>query len=136
MNKREAKREYKEAKAAVGVYRVHNVGEDRSLVGSSVNVAARLNRHRAGLRMGRHENKDLQRDWNRLGETGFAFEVLDELTETDRPGFDVKRELPVLGTRATVARAARTLRRARVQPAAKVNQEASNGKDEAAGRAR
>jgi hypothetical protein len=96
MDKHAAKREYKEAKPAAGVYRVHNVGEDRSLVGSSVNVAARLNRHRAGLRMGGHENKALQRDWNRLGETGFEFEVLDTLTETDRPGSDVKRDLAVL----------------------------------------
>lgn len=45
---------------------IRNIPEDRSLVGSSVNVAAILNRHRAGLRMGGHENKDLQRDWNRL----------------------------------------------------------------------
>lgn len=96
MDKRAAKREYKEAKIAAGVYRVHNLAEDRSLVGSSVNVAAILNRHRAGLRMGGHENKELQRDWNRLGETGFAFEVLDELTGTDRPGFDLKSDLAVL----------------------------------------
>jgi len=96
MDKRAAKREYKEAKIAAGVYRVHNVAEGRSLVGASVNVSAILNRHRAGLRMGSHENKDLQRDWNRLGEAGFAFEVLDTLTGTDSPGVDVKRELAAL----------------------------------------
>jgi hypothetical protein len=96
MDKRAAKQEYKEAKVAAGVYRVHNVAEDRSLVGSSMNMAARLNRHCAGLRMGVHENKELQRDWNRLGETGFVFEVLDTLTGTDRPGFDGKRDLAVL----------------------------------------
>ncbi|HEV7518499.1 MAG TPA: GIY-YIG nuclease family protein [Thermoanaerobaculia bacterium] len=96
MDKREAKREYKEAKIAAGVYRVHNTADDRSLVGASVNVNAILNRHRAGLRMGAHENKDLQSDWNRLGETSFAFEVLDTLTGEDKPGFDVKRELATL----------------------------------------
>jgi len=96
MDKRAAKREFKEAKIAAGVYRVHNVVEDRSLVGASINVSAILNRHRAGLRMGAHENKELQRDWNRLGEAGFVFEVVDTLTETDRPGIDLKRELAAL----------------------------------------
>ena len=96
MDKRAAKREYKEAKIAAGVYRVHNIPEDRSLVGSSVNLTAILNRHRAGLRMGGHENKDLQQDWNRLGDESFAFEVLDELTGTDQPDFDLKSELTVL----------------------------------------
>ena len=96
MDKRAANREYKEAKIAAGVYRVHNLAEDRSLIGASVNVAAILNRHRSGLRMGGHENKELQRDFNRLGEAGFAFEVLDELTGTDLPGFDLKRDLAVL----------------------------------------
>lgn len=96
MDKRAAKREYKEAKIAAGVYRVRNTAEDRSLVGSSVNVNAILNRHRAGLRIGAHENKELQRDWNRLGETAFAFEVLDTLTDDDELGFDFKRDLSTL----------------------------------------
>ena len=96
MDKRAAKREYKEAKIAAGVYRVHNTADDRSLVGSSVNVTAILNRHRVGLRAGGHENKDLQRDWNRLGETACAFEVLDTLTGDDKPGFDLKRDLVTL----------------------------------------
>ncbi|MFY9824816.1 MAG: GIY-YIG nuclease family protein [Thermoanaerobaculia bacterium] len=96
MDKRAAKREYKEAKIAAGIYRVYNTTEDRSLVGSSVNVNAILNRHRAGLRMGAHKNKELQRDWNRLGETAFAFEVLDTLTSDDELGFDFKRELSTL----------------------------------------
>jgi hypothetical protein len=96
MDKRAAKREFKEAKTVAGIYRVHNVAEDRSLVGASINVTAILNRHRAGLRMGGHENKKLQSDWNRLGEAGFAFEVVDTLKEADRPGTDVKRELATL----------------------------------------
>src|SRR3954453_15546397 len=96
MDKRTLTRDYKEAKIAAGVYRVHNTQTDRSLVGSSVNVTERLNRQRAGLKMGRHENKELQRDWDHLGDGAFAFEVLDTLTEPDRPGYDVKRELRVL----------------------------------------
>lgn len=96
MDKRELKREYKEAQIPMGVYRVHNTAEDRSLVGSSVNLPAILNRHRADLKMGAHRNGALQRDWARLGDGAFAFEVLDTLTPRDEPGYDAKRELRAL----------------------------------------
>ena len=96
MDKRKLKREYKEARIPMGVYRVHNTADDRSLVGSSTNVAAMLNRHRAQLKMGLHPNRELQQDWARLGEEAFGFEVLDTLTARDEPGFDAKGELGAL----------------------------------------
>ena len=96
MDKRALKREYKEAAVAAGVYRVWNKQRDRSLVGSNVNVNAILNRHRAELRMGAHRNRELQGEWNEIGEDGFVFEVLDTLPASDEPGYDVKGELRVL----------------------------------------
>jgi hypothetical protein len=96
MDKRTIKREYKEAEIPAGVYRVWNKQQDRSLVGSSVNVTAILNRHRAELKMGHHRNRELQQDWNALGEDAFVFEVLDTLAPRDEPGYDAKGELQVL----------------------------------------
>src|SRR6267143_1565943 len=96
MDKRTLKRQYKEAEIPAGVYRVVNTQADRSLVGSSVNLPAILNRHRADLKMGAHRNQELQRDWNELGEGAFAFEILDTLTQRAEPGYDVKRELGTL----------------------------------------
>lgn len=96
MDKQTLKREYKEAEIPAGIYRVWNKLQDRSLVGSSVNVAAMLNRHRAELKMGHHRNRDLQRDWDALGEDAFAFEILDTLPPRNEPGYDAKRELRVL----------------------------------------
>jgi len=96
MDKRTLKREYKEAPIAAGVYRVWNKTADRSLVGSNVNLTAILNRHRADLRMGAHRNRELQRDWNEVGEEGFAFEVLDTLEARDEPSYDVRSELRAL----------------------------------------
>lgn len=96
MDKRAIKREYKEAAVAAGVYRVWNKQRDRSLVGSSVNVNAILNRHRTELRAGGHRNRELQSEWNEVGEDGFVFEVLDMLPPSDKPGYDVKGELRVL----------------------------------------
>jgi hypothetical protein len=96
MDKRTLKQQYKESEIPAGVYRVVNTQADRSLVGSSVNLPAILNRHRADLKMGAHRNQELQRDWNDLGEGTFAFEILDTLKPRTEPGYDVKRELGTL----------------------------------------
>jgi hypothetical protein len=96
MDKRRLKLEYKESKIPAGIYRVVNTRANRSLVGSSVNLPAILNRHRADLKMGAHRNRELQRDWNQLGEGAFAFEILDTLVPHSELGYDMKRELATL----------------------------------------
>lgn len=96
MDKRELKQQYKETEHPAGVYRVWNKEGDRSLVGSSTNLPAILNRHRAELQIGGHRNAELQRDWNALGAAAFTFEVLDTLTPRHEPGYDAKEELRVL----------------------------------------
>ena len=81
----------------MGVYRVRNVRDGRSLVGSSVDLPSILNRERAQLRLGAHRNAALQRDWNALGPDAFAFEVLDTLTPPEgKPGYDPADDLRVL----------------------------------------
>jgi hypothetical protein len=65
-------------------------------VGTSLNLPAILNRHRAQLSMGGHVNAALQSDWNRLGADAFAFEVLDTLEPKDTPGYDPTDDLRVL----------------------------------------
>jgi hypothetical protein len=89
-------REYKETPRPMGVYRVRNTANGRSLVGSSVNLPAILNRHRAQLGMGLHPNRALQKDWNELGPEVFEFETLDTLKPPDQPGYDPSGDLRVL----------------------------------------
>lgn len=89
-------REYKDTPRPAGVYRVHNTKNGRSLVGSSANLPGILNRHRFALENGSHLDKELQADWNKLGEAAFEFEVLDELDLHDDPGFDPTDDLSVL----------------------------------------
>lgn len=67
----------------MGVYRVHNTVNDKSFVGTSIDLPSMLNRQQAQLRMGRHPNPALQRDWNQLGADGFEFEILDTLGGED-----------------------------------------------------
>lgn len=94
--KKELSRAYRETRRPMGVFRVRNTTDDRSLVGRSVDLPAILNRERAQLRLGAHRNVELQRDWNALGPDAFAFEVLDTLTPPDRPDYDPAEDLRVL----------------------------------------
>lgn len=90
-------RAYKEARRPMGVYRVHNTRDDRSLVGRSVDVPSALNRERAQLRLGAHRNAALQRDWNALGADAFAFEILDTIEPPkDQPEYDPADDLRLL----------------------------------------
>ena len=97
MDRKALVRSYKETRRPMGVYRVRNVRDGRSLVRASVDLPASLNRERTQLRFGGHRNADLQRDWNALGPDAFAFEVLDTLTAPDdQPSYDAADDLAVL----------------------------------------
>ena len=80
VDRKELQRAYKETKHPIGVYRIQNKVNGKTIIGTSVNLLAILNRHRAGLRMGGHEIRELQKDWNEHGADAFEFEILDQLT--------------------------------------------------------
>ena len=93
MDRKALIRQYKETPTQMGVYRVHNTQDDRALIGTSRDVPAALNRHRAQLRMGGHPQRQLQSDWNSLGPEAFVFEILDTLAPADVPGYDPTDDL-------------------------------------------
>lgn len=80
---KQLKEEYKRTTFPMGVFQIRNKTNGRVLVGSSLNLAAIWNRHRAQLKFGGHPNKQLQGDWNEQGEQSFVFEVLDEIERKD-----------------------------------------------------
>ena len=97
MNRKSLIRAYKETRRPMGVYRIHNTRDDRSLIGRSVDLPAILNRERVSLRFGNHPNAALQRDWTTLGPDAFVFEVLDTLKAPDeQPDYDPTDDLRVL----------------------------------------
>jgi hypothetical protein len=97
MDRKQMKRAYKEAVKSMGVYRIKNLAEGRSLYGASHDLDARLNRHRAELNFGVHRNPTLQADWKRLGAEAFAFEVIERLRPPkDEPDFDPSADLEAL----------------------------------------
>ena len=97
MNKKELVRAYKDTRRPMGVYRIHNVPHDKSLVGRSVDLPSILNRERVSLKLGSHRNAALQRDWAALGPDAFVFEVLDTLEPPkEQPDYDPTHDLRVL----------------------------------------
>src|SRR5436853_850211 len=96
MDRKTLIREYKETRRPMGVYRVLNTVNQKSFVGTSVDLPAMLNRQQSQLRMGGHPNKALQKDWNEYGAEAFEFEVLDTLEVPDRDGYDPKADLRTL----------------------------------------
>ena len=96
MDRREKIREYKKTPRSMGVYRVRNTATGKSLIGSSVNLPAILNRQRFQLQNGLHPNRVLQEDWNELGPETFEFETLDTLEPPDEPDYDPTEDLRVL----------------------------------------
>ncbi|MCX6549942.1 MAG: GIY-YIG nuclease family protein [Acidobacteria bacterium] len=97
MDRKALIRSYKATRRPMGVFRVRNITNGKSFIGTTVDLPSMLNRQRAQLRMGGHESHDLQRDWNALGPESFVFEVLDTLVVPDDPGYDASYDLKVLG---------------------------------------
>lgn len=96
MDRKALIRQYKETPRPAGVFRVTNTRTGKSLVGSSPDAPAMLNRIRAQLQMGGHPSRALQRDWNTDGADAFAFEVLDLLAPKECSDADQGEELRLL----------------------------------------
>jgi hypothetical protein len=96
MDRSEAKKDYKQAKRSMGVYRIRNTQNDRSYVGFSTDLQARMNRQKAELRFGSHKNTGLLSEWKSFGESSFEFEVLDELEHDENSKANLEEELRIL----------------------------------------
>jgi group I intron endonuclease len=93
------KRAYKERKPEAGIYQIRNLVNGKVLLGSSVSLDGRLNRHRFALRIGQHRFPALQADWNQHGEAAFAFEIAEVVKPSDDPDFSLELALEELEQR-------------------------------------
>lgn len=94
--KQELVREYKQRPRQMGIFQVRNTANGKILVGSSTDLPAILNRHRAGLRLGGHPNRAIREDCKTFGADAFEFEILDTLPVPDEPGYDPSADLRTL----------------------------------------
>ena len=81
--RKQAKRAYAAQPRIAGVFALTNTLTGRTLLVSSLNLAAARNRVEFDLQRGAHRCADLQRDVDTLGWQHFEFRTLEELSETD-----------------------------------------------------
>ena len=96
MDKSKAKKDYKQARRPMGVYRILNKQTGKSYIGFGTELQARINRQKAELKFGSHRNKTLLDEWQLLGESCFEFEVLDELEHEENAETNPAEELRIL----------------------------------------
>jgi len=105
MNRREELlMQYKQTKREMGIVRIYNEANGKSLLVSSQNVQGTLNSQRFQLNMGSHGNKELQEEWKAFGENRFSIGVLELLDTGDDVLFDYKDVKGPEGFRYDIAR--------------------------------
>lgn len=62
---------------ASGVYQIRCIPTGKIYIGSAVDLLARWGQHRRSLRRGTHRNAHLQNAWDKYGEAGFEFLILE-----------------------------------------------------------
>lgn len=72
-----------------GIYCIKSVSTNKIYIGQSIDVNKRIRRHKTQLSKGKHENKILQRHYDKYGEDDLVFDVLeycsiDMLNERER----------------------------------------------------
>jgi hypothetical protein len=94
--RKEKIRAYKETPKQMGIYRIHNMVNGKSLIASSTDLRARMNRQLAELKLKTHPNAALLNDWQTYGKDAFNFEILDRLEPLQDPRVDPGEDLKVL----------------------------------------
>lgn len=96
MDKKEIKREYKQRAPDMGIFQIRNLENGRVYIGRAMDLNGKLNSEKFQLKNDMHMNRELQGDFNELGENGFSFEILDRLRARESPDHDPGRELKEL----------------------------------------
>ena len=65
-----------------GVYQIKNKVNDKSYIGSSINIKNRLYKHLWMLKNNKHDNVYLQSSFNKYGENSFEFNILEYCDES------------------------------------------------------
>jgi group I intron endonuclease len=95
-DKKELKKQYKQTLPPMGIYKIENLVNGKILIGSSKNLRGKANSYSFQLKQGTHINRELQRDYTKLGEKNFAFAVVDFLEPKDGPEHDYTSDLAAL----------------------------------------
>src|SRR4051794_10263367 len=85
IDRKEAKREFKERKTTKGVFSVRCEALSQTWVGCSANLEAARTGLFFALRNGLHQDRVLQGAWNQQGESGLEFQIVETFDEDLAP---------------------------------------------------
>lgn len=71
-------------KNKAGIYMITSRSSNRFYIGSAVNLLYRKNRHFCDLRKNRHQNKHLQRIFDKYGENDLTWSVIEIVEDTEK----------------------------------------------------
>ncbi|MDQ3711442.1 MAG: GIY-YIG nuclease family protein [Acidobacteriota bacterium] len=91
MNKKDLKRQYKQALQPMGVYQIRNLVSEKVFIGFAFNLDGVFSKNKFQLDAGIHLSKSLQTDWDKLGTDNFVFEILEKFSP--RENLDLQGEL-------------------------------------------
>lgn len=96
MDKKEIRRSYKLRSPDSGIFQIRNLAAGKIYIGRAIDLPGKLNSEKFQLKNNMHGNRELQADFNALGEGQFSFTVLDRLRPREAPGPDRGQELKEL----------------------------------------
>jgi len=95
--KKELKEQYKQMKTEMGIMLVQNKINNKYILVTTQNLKGMINRIRFQLKSGGHPNKELQKEWNELGEDDFEIKILEILEyDKDELKTDYSEELNIM----------------------------------------
>ena len=92
--KEHSEKAYKRCKEfqSSAIYKITNNKTSKVYIGQSITVDKRLQQHKSRLRRKKHENTQLQEDYNTYGEEAFIFEVIEEFPCDASPDVLLEKE--------------------------------------------
>jgi len=95
-DKKEIKKLYKQIVQPMGIFQIKNLASGKIYIGRSTDLNGKINSEKFQLKNNLHMNRELQNDFNDLGEEKFSFEILDRLLPKEKPDYDYDGDLQAL----------------------------------------
>ncbi len=96
--KKELQKQYMNAKHPMGIFIVRCKANNKCYIQTTSDLRGVMNGAYVRLTGGRHPNRELQKEWDELGEENFTIEILEQLqyNENDDGKTDYSEELDIL----------------------------------------
>lgn len=95
--KKELKLQYKQTKPDMGIFIIRSKANNKCYIQGTQDLRGTINGAKVRLGNNMHPNKELQKEWNELGEGNFTIEILEHLKyDKDETKTDYTEELALL----------------------------------------